>query len=176
MIRRELSIQRGLLVRFLDLRFLYIHCLSLKNKSFSLILKTKVDNSVNPSRVKNLFTDDGDYKTIPDHKPKGKYSLEFHLSKTKSEGVESKIIEIIELTRELRGTKIVYSKRRICFKTKFRFMTLEILGKSIHTCIKDKNGWKCFNVKSDYDLGKIKKALHRIHGFSNKPTIKKLAG
>lgn len=137
------------------------------------MLSVKTDRVINAECIRNLFTKEGEYRKIPNHKPKCKYSLEYHLAKTKSKKIEDKIKEIINSAKKLKDTKVVYSKKRICFKTNFKYMTIEIAQKNLWVCVKNINGWKCFRLNSNDHTGRIKKALNRIHGLSNKPIFKK---
>jgi len=149
--------------------------LSHNNKSFTLILHTRVAEIDYSEAHKNLFTEAGDYKRIPNHRPRGKYNLKYHLEKTDSKRLKSKLEQIIGLAVELAGTKIVYSKKRISLKTNFKYMALEVFRKSLHVCVKNKAGWKCFNLKPNSHLGRIKKALARIYTSSKSPRFKKVS-
>jgi hypothetical protein len=121
---------------------------------------------------KNFFTADGNYRTVPIHRPKRSYTLKYHLKKATSSKIISKLDQIIALAIELNGTKITYSKRRVCFKTNFKYMTIEVFSRSLYICVKNEAGWVCFSLQPNDHIGRIKKALHRIHGLSNKPRFR----
>lgn len=146
--------------------------LSHNNKTFDLILNAKVAKVDRSNAVKNLFTEDGDYRNIPEHEPKKKYSLNYHLRKAENKIIKDKITEIIGLTDNLKDSKTVFSKIRISFKTNFKYMTLEVFQNKLCVCVKNKGGWKCFTIKPHSHLGRIKKALYKIHDLSKKPQFK----
>lgn len=147
------------------------HCLSHNNKTFNLLLSAKIGKVDRSNAAKNFFTVDGNYRSFANRQPKHEYLLEYHLNKVQNENTKAQIIQIIEKNTALKDTSIVYSKVRICFKTNFKYMTLEIFPNRIHVQIKNKNGWETFSIKPDDNLGRIKKALHRIHGLSKKPRL-----
>jgi hypothetical protein len=147
--------------------------MSHNTKTFPLILNTKVAKIDYSEAHKNFFTEDGDFKNFANPLPKRKYSLKYHVRKAKNKIIKDKLVEIISLTENLIDSKAVYSKIRISFKTNFKYMTLEVFSNKLCVCVKNKGGWKCFTIKSHSNLGRIKKALHRIHGLSRKPRLKK---